>query len=206
MYRDAPESQPVAISRFVLDLLDALSEAIDDPFVDLNAIVSVLSDDAAAVVPSFLGLSITMFLRQEHVSMAFIESPDAQSSISLSIGQGCPPICDIVFYAAEPDAFADLAIGIRAEVGVNAPVVLDAHLPPPDGRDQVVRIGLAEMSVIYQAVGVLIEQQGLTPAAARTMLEARSDYNGSTLSEVAQLVLDGLDTPTDPDAPGGIQQ
>ena len=46
--------------RSLTDDLDALTEALDDPVLDLEAVLNVLTDDLSVAIPSYLGLSITL--------------------------------------------------------------------------------------------------------------------------------------------------
>lgn len=66
----------------------------------------------------------------------------------------------VVFYACTAGALVDLAADLGWLLNLRADVVLDGHLRPVE--EQGVTSGLAELSVIQQAMGMLIDR-GLTP-------------------------------------------
>ncbi len=52
--------------------LGALTDARDDPRTDLQAVLAVLADDLTAVVPSFLGLSMTLHLDGDPITLTAV--------------------------------------------------------------------------------------------------------------------------------------
>lgn len=161
--------------------LAVLTAAADDPDVDLEASVRGLADRVRRTVGSFLGVSFTVVVDGYPFTVTALDDPTSLPTIGASLrmsipvrGPG-PPASVLVFYAATPGAFVDLAADItharRPSAGA---VVLDADLQPPgDGLGW----QLAGLSLIHQAVGVLIAR-GDTPEAARAELERRAVSGG----------------------------
>jgi hypothetical protein len=113
--------------------LSALTDALDDPDIDLEAVLTALLDDVRAAVPSVLGLTMTLELNGHQVSVTAID-PDrpvpVQASVQLPLDPlaGAGPGSNVVFYGRDPGAFDDLAIGARQTIGPDWPVVVDRHL------------------------------------------------------------------------------
>lgn len=164
---------PASLSQQLSDLTDAL----DDPGTDLQAILAVLIDDLTAAVPSFLGLAMTLRVDGESVALTAIEAGAlraARSSLQLPLDPmaGAGPGSGVVFYARDADAFAELAADARRLHGVDGQVLLDRNLPD-GGAVQPPVTDPAQGAVIHRAMGVLIER-GLTPEQAAQ--ELRLDH------------------------------
>ena len=91
----------------------------------------------------------------------------------------------MIFYAATTGALVDLAADLGWLLNLRADVVLDGKLP---ARRQAATSGLAELSVIQQALGVLIER-GMTPQAGRDELENLARKSDTTVHAVAAQVI-----------------
>ncbi|MDP9094783.1 MAG: hypothetical protein M3N95_18055 [Actinomycetota bacterium] len=93
----------------------------------------------------------------------------------------------LLFYAADPGAFVDLAADLSFALGLElSDLVLDRHLTLPrhgEGID-----GFEFWSGINQAVGVLIAR-GHTPESARTELHRLADSDSGNLHDAARAVL-----------------
>jgi len=166
--------------------LDLLTEALQDPGTDLVAILSVLTDDITAAVPSFLGLIMTVYLDEDAVTVTTIESPTAATCLQLCLTSPATatPAGDVVFYAADAGAFTDLAAGLKGHV------LIDSQLPPPNGRLYPSEaIGLADLSDIHQATGVLMDQGHYRAAQARAALEDHAGEQDLPLPGMARRVL-----------------
>lgn len=185
--------------------LTELSDATEEPGADLQAMLEVLIDDLRAAVPSFLGLLMTIpapgtsetTCREapEGAVTLNLLSPDVVSAVVTTLrlpldalgmsGDGG----EVIFYAAFPGAFVDLAADIRFACGKAGRVVLDGHLPEPAAPGTSSGIsGLPAASVINQALGVLMDQ-GHTPDGACRVLRDRADRAGLSLHQAARLVL-----------------
>jgi hypothetical protein len=144
--------------------LDALSAALEDPAIDLNAILSVLTDDITAAAPSFLGLILTVHLDGEAITVSTMYCDWARTSLVLPLETAAGVSgCELVLYAGEAGAFTSLAADSHLFSGRYGLVLIDAHLPPPAARLYASdTLAIYDLSQINQAIGVLIES-GRTP-------------------------------------------
>jgi hypothetical protein len=102
----------------------------------------------------------------------------------------------VVFYAASGGALVDLAADLGWLLDLRDDLALDGHLRPDDRHR--VTSGLGEVSVVQQAVGLLIDR-GRTPQAARDELEHASRETATPVHEVAAHVIRDAQS-TDPSA------
>ena len=130
-----PEGSLVDFLDDLVDALESLTTALDDQGTDLLAILSVLTDDVVAAVPSYLGLTATVYLGDEAITVGTINSASAETSILLPVETTATIAhCEIVLYAGVEGAFAALAADVRAADPTHRAAVFDAHLPPPTAR------------------------------------------------------------------------
>ena len=177
--------------------LGALTIALEDPEVDLQAVIAALAADVTAAVPSFLGLTMTLLLDGRPVTVTAIDADlatAAGTSLRLPLGPlaGAAPGSFVVFYAGRPGAFVDLAADTRYAYGLDGDVVLDGHLTPqtwPAGAHPGVS-GSDELRVINQAIGLLIGQ-GRLPEEAHEELLRCAAHHGRGLSGAAEDLLTG---------------
>ena len=54
--------------------LAALTSALDDPGIDLHAVIGEVATDVTNAVPSFLGLSMTLLLNERPVTVTAIDA------------------------------------------------------------------------------------------------------------------------------------
>ncbi|MGS0687292.1 ANTAR domain-containing protein [Nakamurella sp. GG22] len=177
------------------DDLDVLTQALGDPVLDLGAVLGVLTDDLLAVVPSYLGLSMTLQVDRTPVTFTFLTAAgcaDVRASLWLPlVPPGAPGRGgNVVFFAATSGAFRDLADDARWMFTLYGQAVLDGHLPSagPAGREDSSSLG--DFSDINQAIGVLIAMGHAAPEAQdelhrrarscqRTLLETARDLLGT---------------------------
>jgi hypothetical protein len=175
--------------------LGALTSTLDDPGIDLEAVIATLTADVTAAVPSFLGLTMTLLLSGRPVTVTAIDADlaaTAGASLQLPLDPlaGAAPGSSVVFYAGRPGAFVDLAADTRYAYGLDGDVVLDAHLtslPRAAGVHPGVN-GSDEMTLINQAIGVLIAR-GHPPEEAHDELLTRAADHGRGLSGAAEDLL-----------------
>jgi hypothetical protein len=174
--------------------LAALTAALDDPDVDLEAGVNALGDSVRGTVESLLGVSLTVVVDGYPFTVSTLDGAEGADGAPVRVGSslrmpipvgdaelvsaavtpwgGAPPASTLVLYAATPGAFVDLAAdltyALQWPVGV---VVLDADLHPAGGGG--LGAQLEGLSVIHQAVGVLIGR-GDTPEGAWVELVRRA--------------------------------
>ena len=108
---------------------------------------------------------------------------------------GHAPSVALVFYAATPGTFVDLAADLAWLTGrPPSDFALDQHLSVPAGSDG--GTSLRATSVINQAIGVLIGR-GYTPRQAHSKLDTQADGARTDRYTAAQSILDTL-TAADP--------
>ena len=184
----------------LIEGLTLLSDALDDPVMDLEAILSVLTDDLVSAIPSYLGLIITLHIDGNPVIVSTLDSASngrARASLLLPLMPPGPAAAggSVAFYSGTPGAFIELADDARWIFNLIGPPVLDGHLTVGrNGSDPAGMHGLTAHTSINQAIGVLIEE-GHSPAGARDELARRSASTGRTLPETALQLLDDLEPP-----------
>ncbi|MET0966633.1 MAG: hypothetical protein ABWZ02_09565 [Nakamurella sp.] len=140
--------------------LDTLTDALDDPVLDIEAVLNVLTDDLSVAIPSYLGLSITLQIDGNPCrlnSSAASSALRAMSSLWLPLAPRDVnrPGGQVVFYARDPGAFVDIAEDARWMFMADGQAVIDRHLTVASGIGADGIHGLAELGEINQAVGVL---------------------------------------------------
>jgi hypothetical protein len=175
--------------------LGALTNALDDPGIDLQVVIAEVAGDVIAAVPSFLGLTMTLLLDDRPVTVTAIAADlaaAAGASLQLPLGPlaGAAPGSSVVFYAGRPGAFVDLAADTRYAYGLGSDVVLDGHLTPHARAVQTHPgvYGSDEIRLINQAIGVLIGY-GHLPGEAHDELLRRAAHHGGGLPGVAEDLL-----------------
>lgn len=178
--------------------LEALTNALEDPRVDLQAVVAALATDVTAAVPSFLGLAMTLLLDNHPVTVTAIDTDVADAAgaslrLPLEPIAGAAPGSFVVFYAGRPGAFVDLAADTRYAYSLDGAVVLDGHLAAePQAGIHPAGTGPDEMTMINQAIGVLIAR-GYLPEEAHHELLRRADSNRHGLPGAAEDLLTETD-------------
>jgi hypothetical protein len=184
----------------LIEGLTLLSDALDDPVIDLEAILSVLTDDLVSAIPSYLGLIVTLHIDGNPVIVSTLDGATtgrARASLMLSLLPLVPatPAGSVAFFSGAAGAFVELAEDAKWIFNLSGPPILDGHLTDGRGNDEPAGIrGLAAHTNINQAIGVLIEE-GHTPAGARQELARRSVRGGWSLPETALQLLDGVTPP-----------
>ena len=177
---------PTVLLRDLLQLSSSIG--LDDDA--LGAPLVSLVKGLRAAVSSYRGLHLTIVDNGHPVSLTeFVPLQDGESirtSLRVgfaALGQGFAGESSVVFYAATPGAFVDMAAdfcyaldtptitpngsaksadssdsagrhGLDYRDG-HRPIVLDADLPPPTTRSGLV--GLDELSTVERAVGIVID-------------------------------------------------
>jgi len=177
--------------------LGALTVVLDEPGADLQTILDVLVDDLSAAVSSFLGLRMTLHPLDEcPVTLTTMDTNPlmAGACLTLSLGRPTSEAQDgtVVFYAGNPGAFVDLAADLQR---VHGQVHLDDQLPSAGDRtDRPGITGLAEHSVVNQAIGVLITR-GHIPGEAYAELRRRAADTLCSVPDAARHVLTSTNAP-----------
>ena len=196
---------PTALLRDLLELSASIDDAGDG---DLDARLTALVTAVRAAVPSYQGLSLTVHDNGHPVNLTSFPPTAADQAITTSMRlpfTALSPQLDsrsrVIFYAATPGAFVDLAADLGHALGaptiLSTPspaltidpeddghqgdgerarvIVLDADLPPPTVVSQLT--GLHEMATINQAIGVLIDR-GHHPDDAHAVLHRHAAAAG----------------------------
>jgi hypothetical protein len=178
--------------------LGILSAALDEPGTGIAHSLGQLTADAAAAIPTFLGLSVTVDGSDlPFMFTTFVEgvgTGDARTSLRLALpggdDAGLLPVVVLVFYAGSPGTFVDLAADFAwLTARTLSDFVLDQHLPAPAERGAAT--SLFEVSVINQAIGALIGE-GYTPEQAERHLAAEGADAGISRYAVGLRILAGL--------------
>jgi hypothetical protein len=196
---------PTALLRDLQQLSSSVGLDADACRAPLVSLVEALQ----AAVPSYRGLHLTIVDDGHPVSLTAFASPADGDSVHTSLRVGFAALgpgdgeSHVVFYAATPGAFVDLAADFRyapdtltTTAGTPAGavdskdgarqhgpgggdadqlIVLDADLPPLTTRSGLV--GLAERSVLDRAIGIMIDQ-GHDPNLAHATLRRRAAAAG----------------------------
>jgi hypothetical protein len=187
----------VEITPALATALDLLTAALDERGSDIVQNLRRLTRDAAAAVPTYLGLSLIISRNDPGFTVTTLADAvvddDIGSSLKLllrSLDTGPRPAVALVLYAGTPGAFVDLAADLAWLRGRSrADVTLDQHLEVPRGTDGAAR--LRRSSEINQATGVLVGL-GYTPQEAHQHLDARAADDETDTYSVARLILDEL--------------
>ena len=168
-----------------LHLLSALSGQGED----IQDLLRAMFGDLKAAIPSAIGLSLTVRVSGQDVTVTTLNDPGlVAASILFPLGSPDEGTC-IVFYAAIPGAFVDLAADLGWTTGLSQQIILlDQHLLPPVDGSAVT--GLRELSTINQAIGMLIGR-GNSPESAWAELERHAERRGTTVQLVANEVIHG---------------
>ncbi len=190
--------------------LARLTTALDEPGTDLADLLGALQEAFLVAVPSGLGLSVTIRVDADEVTVCTLDGAAAGGAPSLRVPLGswtdAEPGSAVIFYAATAGALVDLAADLGFRLGLRDDVVLDGD--PRPGEAHRVTSGLHELAVVQRALGVLIAR-GRTPLAARRELEQHARASDTTVGAVAAELIRGeqpadrtgppSDKSTDPD-------
>ena len=178
--------------------LTVLTEALDEPGADIARSLRGLALDAAAAVPSYLGLSVVVSQSDPPFTITALAdgavAGDVRTSLRVVLlpgvgdGEGSARVA-LVLYAGAPGTFVDLAADLVWLTGRSSiDVTLDKHLTIPDGPDTAAQLHAA--MEINQAIGVLIGR-GYTLQQAHRQLDIQAADNRTDRHTEARLILDG---------------
>ncbi len=189
--RDARSSYVESSAALNVDL-QALTDALDQPDIDLRALLRHLADDARVAVPSFVGLSLTVVIDDYPVTLRVMNDVDpttVAASARVPVGAFSDAVSEgtLVFYASNAGALVDFAADVSYALRLDLPaVVLDADLP---GAFEFIGLsGATELSQINQAIGILIEH-GNHPEAAHDELRHLARFARRPVLDTAVLLI-----------------
>lgn len=184
-------------SEALIDDLTLLSDALDDPIVDLYAVLSVLTDDLTASIPQYLGLAVTLQVGGNPIILSTLDT-DLPGQVRSSLFLLLMPLNqtsatgNVAFYSGAPDAFIDLADDARWIFNLDGYPVLDQHLWPTVNVCKTGIAGLADLRDVNQAIGCLVEE-GRTLAQAQDELRRRAENEDHTEGHIARRILASID-------------
>lgn len=174
-----------------LDLKNLL-RVLDLPGLDIERSLRALRYDLELAVPSYGGLSMTVMVEGQPVTLSSMSDQatdvviGSSLDVPLSLTAGLAAGSGLVLYAGAPGAFVDLAADLTYALGAGeGEVVLDRHLKPAS-RSGIV--GVEELAMINRAIGVLIGR-GRTPDEARDYLHRTAEERGLQLYQVAAYLI-----------------
>ncbi|MEP7019775.1 MAG: hypothetical protein ABI808_03920 [Pseudonocardiales bacterium] len=191
--------------RVLLAELAQLSQALDDPDVDLDAELRRLSDDLTRVAESYLGLRITIETtgagRVCLTRWRDSGSPgDAHGSLFIPLPLICAaaPGSALVLYAGHAGAFTDLAADLSWALSLPlSAFTLDQHTHEHDPAGKATPSGLVVFSLVNQAIGVLIAW-GRTHEQAQDELRRQATDARSDLPTAATAIIESIGPGTGP--------
>lgn len=179
--------------------LRELTAALDERSTtqELSGSLHTLTDDAARAVRSFLGVSITVTLDGQDVTLTstseMLEPADIRSTLRVPLSAIDPQLVGtVVFYAGRTDALVALADELRAMVPAPSQdeVLLDAAADPLTSAEIVSGVtGAQDLAAVNRAIGLLIGR-GHPPDDARAELERLARIQGDQVAVVARQLLD----------------
>jgi hypothetical protein len=181
--------------------LGILTAALDEPGTDVAHSLRTLVADAAAAIPTYVGLSVTVDGTDPPFTFTMLTDGVAAGDVRTSLGLALPgdgdtcvaPTVVVVLYAGSPGTFIDLAADLAwLTTRPLNDFVLDQHLPGDAGIGT--GTNLFEASVVNQAIGVLIGQ-GYTPGQADGQLAAQAANAGISRHAAGCLILARLSPP-----------
>jgi len=175
-----------------------LTNALADPGTDLADLMESLLDAFLVAVPSGLGLSITIRVGGDGVTVSTLDGAATGVATTLRVPLQAetelPPGSAVIFYAGTAGALVDLAADLGRRLDPRDDMLLDGD--PRDGEHRVTS-GLRELSVVQRALGMLIAR-GRTPRAARRELERDARVSGTAIGTVAAELIRGAAPSRDP--------
>jgi hypothetical protein len=179
---------PGQLASDVAALFDGFGSDDHDVHGQLGAVRAALT----LAVPSYCSLALRLVVSGIPVTLEIVEAAvtvAAETSLFLPLeGQGFGSGSSLTIFAAVPGTLVDLAADLAFALGLGDRVVLDGHreMAPVDSGLR----GVAELSRISQAVGVLIAH-GYEPDDARALLRDVAGRQRQTELAVAEEVVAG---------------
>lgn len=180
--------------------LATLTEALDEPGVELAMVLHQLAADAKFAVGTVVGLTVQVTRGDQLSNLTLFENGSASAHVRASLlipmqatidGARAESAIDVILYASAAGALTDLAADLAWLSGRDlAEFALDQHLVVVE-RDQA--SGLFACSLINQAIGMLIAR-GHTPEQAEQLLHTRASQTGVDRHIAARQILTSADS------------
>jgi hypothetical protein len=180
--------------------LATLTETLDDSDAVIAETLQELAADARLAVRSYLGLSVAITVSGQQINLTALDDLTGPGDILASLllplplakpdSNGAEPLIALILYAARPGAFIDLAADLSWLTHRDlSEFALDEHLTL--GHDPDEPSGLGAVSVINQAIGMLIAR-GHLPENAEREITARAARAGVDRHTAAGHILASL--------------
>lgn len=173
--------------------LAQLADAQDFVDADIARLLKSLSADARATIDSFAGVTIVLMADGRPITFTAFEGEFDEARIVTSVVLPLAALSAVeagsmlIIYASRPGALVDLAADAAVALGI-APdsVALDRHVPASGALSAL--SGLADVVLINQAIGVLLDR-GLLPVAARVEVHRLAWMSEITVGEASLALL-----------------
>jgi hypothetical protein len=173
--------------------LRALVADLPDLDVDLGGLMTRLRRDVARVVPSTVGLTVAVWSDISlPIRFTLVDEPFRPAAVRATLRLPMDRLSarnadgTITYYAAQPDAFADLAVDLAHALDLPPGLaVLDE--PPHRAVMHSGVTGMVASSVVNRAMGILIAK-GVAPADARTAFRGDRGLSAVRLADAVELV------------------
>ncbi|MET3803034.1 hypothetical protein ABIB25_000018 [Nakamurella sp. UYEF19] len=172
-----------------------LSVAHDDPAADLVAELALLDRYLRVAVPSSLGF--TLAIHGPGGTISLTTTTPSMVTPGTSLMMPLPAVASgrmsgtVIFYAAAPGAFVDLAADAEWVNYIGERLVPDSE-PSGTGAETICgEDGIAAVSEVNQAIGVLIDR-GHPPLEAQSELDRRAAIMQTTVLRAARQLLASL--------------
>jgi hypothetical protein len=183
--------------------LGILTATLDEPGTDVAHSLRQLVADAAAAIPTYVGLSVTVDGSDPPFTFTTLTDGVTAGDVRTSLGMALPGVGDtcvaptvvVVLYAGSPGTFVDLAADLAWLTARSlSDFILDQHLALaagslPEGQ-------LRAASAINQALGVLIGR-GYTPQQADGELDTQAAHARTDRHTAADHILAKINTGDD---------
>jgi hypothetical protein len=170
-----------------LDLKNLL-RVLDLSDLDLERSLHALREDVAMAVPSFVGLSMTIVVEGQPVTLTSMSNQARDTAVGsslalpLSLTSVLAAGSSLVLYAVARGAFVDLAADLRYALNAeDHEVLLDVHLTPSTRSGLT---GVEELTIINRAIGVLVSRNH-TLDDARLELQRQAARSNLQVYQVA---------------------
>jgi hypothetical protein len=166
----------------------------NENFRHLAESIDELSTGARQAVSSLLGLSITVTVDGQDVTLTSmpdsVEASDIGSSLAVPLSAIMPIAGGVaVLYAGKPGSFVDLAADLRHVLQqADGELRMDENLLPPTLSGLT---GAHELSTINKAIGVLIDR-GFPPEDAKDELQRQARMSHCQLHQAAEQLLESM--------------
>ena len=129
----APQGLHVPVSPILIETLTVLSDALDDPDINLESTLVELADDLTVSIPLYLGLTITVQV-DEHLVNANTLDPESTMAIAssltlplLSLG-AASATGSVILYSGARGVFTAIGRDARWIFNLDGPPVVDDHI------------------------------------------------------------------------------